>query len=595
MSWPLPSSLAAAAPADLPRLLDQLHRDDPGLHALLLHQVSVDEDGALKIGLSGPNKFALGVALLERRGVPLERVRSLSVHYSEAVNLDGLRRLTGLRSLEINSNGNLTNVDGLTALAGLRSLTLVLDQEGGSLDLTPITTLRQLERLVLEDDFEDEDFAFLAGMPALREVSLQVEGRVSLPALRHVRTLTLGMDDEASLDGLRALSGLRELSLFQVRYSGGYAFLEDLSGLTRLQLVAHAPMRDLSPLAGLTALRSLNIPVASGADLSPLRGLTALRELSLGSKGTGLLDLSPLMHAADPLPALEDLRVYGAPMHQLVALAARLPGLRSLTLSHTGELVRVDLSPLAALGALRSLRLRGIVPERVPPLPSVTELSVGGHSECCLPSLGPLAVLTGVETLELGVAPADGDFSPLACLPRLRTFTLRDGGDLDFSGLRCPELEALHLVVVKINNLPPLPKLRTAFLDEVGSRGLSFDTMAEMHALESLVLFSGHKELSGLASAPALRSLHLSSQRPEAVQGDWLSTLSTLESLDLSCLSLESLPALPPALRHLSINRGVPLTPADLDRLSHLRSLTVNRLRVESSASIAALVALCAV
>ena len=54
---------------------------------------------------------------------------------------------------------------------------------------------------------------------------------------------------------------------------------------------------DLSPLAGLTKLQSLEVPLGGenvGVDLSPLAGLTDLRTLRTGSNVTDLTPLSGL-------------------------------------------------------------------------------------------------------------------------------------------------------------------------------------------------------------------------------------------------------------------------------------------------------------
>ncbi|MEW6752676.1 MAG: leucine-rich repeat domain-containing protein [Candidatus Latescibacterota bacterium] len=67
--------------------------------------------------------------------------------------------------------------------------------------------------------------------------------------------------------------------------------LAGLSGLTTLDLTNN-PVADLSPLAGLTSLRNLFLNGTRATDLSPLAGLTQLVELSLAH--ARVADLSPL-------------------------------------------------------------------------------------------------------------------------------------------------------------------------------------------------------------------------------------------------------------------------------------------------------------
>ncbi len=111
--------------------------------------------------------------------------------------------------------------------------------------------------------------------------------------------------------------------------------------------IAGREIKDLSPLAGLSALEQLVLNDTQVSDLSPLAGLTTLRWLWLDS--TQVSDLSPLAG----LTALESLYLRSTPVSDLSPLAG-LTALENLYLRNTPV---SDLSPLANLTALRWLDL----------------------------------------------------------------------------------------------------------------------------------------------------------------------------------------------------------------------------------------------
>ena len=108
-------------------------------------------------------------------------------------------------------------------------------------------------------------------------------------------------------------------------------------------------MNDLGPLAGLSALQSLDCSGTQVSDLGPLAGLSALQ--SLDCSGTQVSDLGPLAG----LSALQSLDCYGTQVSDLGPLAG-LSALQSLDCSGTQV---SDLGPLAGLSALQSLYCNG--------------------------------------------------------------------------------------------------------------------------------------------------------------------------------------------------------------------------------------------
>ncbi len=141
--------------------------------------------------------------------------------------------------------------------------------------------------------------------------------------------------------------------------------LAPLAGLTALQsLDLGTQVSDLAPLAGLTALQSLYLMGTQVSDLAPLAGLTAMQTLDL--TGTQVSDLAPLAR----LTALQSLYLMGTQVSDLAPLA----GLTALRRLHVDGTRVSDLTPVTALSALESLGLDGTAVSDLSPLVQMTGL-----------------------------------------------------------------------------------------------------------------------------------------------------------------------------------------------------------------------------
>ncbi len=154
-------------------------------------------------------------------------------------------------------------------------------------------------------------------------------------ALRKTRVDTITASDMKTLGQLRApnadisnLAGL-ELATNLTELSLGDEYVDGVS-------INSNSVSDLSPLAGLTKLRSLSLPSNNISDLSPLAGLTNLGYLSLDDNA--ISDISPLAG----LTSLGRLHLSGNAISDISALAG-LINLESLILDHNNI---TDLSPL---------------------------------------------------------------------------------------------------------------------------------------------------------------------------------------------------------------------------------------------------------
>ncbi|MFZ1426911.1 MAG: leucine-rich repeat domain-containing protein, partial [Geminicoccaceae bacterium] len=149
------------------------------------------------------------------------------------------------------------------------------------------------------------------------------------------------------LGPLAGLTALQSLDCSRTQVTG----LSPLAGLAALQRLTcwSTQVMDLGPLAGLTALQSLDCSRTQVTDLGPLAGLTALQ--SLDCSDTQVTDLGPLAG----LTALQSLNCWSTQVTDLGPLAG-LIALQSLNCSRTQV---TNLGPLAGLTALQSLNCSG--------------------------------------------------------------------------------------------------------------------------------------------------------------------------------------------------------------------------------------------
>ena len=216
-------------------------------------------------------------------------------------------------------------------------------------DLSPLSALTTLQQL----DFSHSrvaDLAPLTALTALQELNCSGAGALDLTPLGGLTRLT-SLNFCAS--GITSLAPLSALTALRILNCMGTA-VDDLSPLAALTSLCSlncidTPVPHLSHLTALSALESLYCcGCRDVADLSPLAPLTAMRTLCC--RHTSVSDLSPLS-------ALTELRTLDCSYTHVASVAAlaALAELRALTCRATWI---QDLAPLAALTALRSMDCR---------------------------------------------------------------------------------------------------------------------------------------------------------------------------------------------------------------------------------------------
>jgi internalin A len=293
----------------------------------------------------------------------LTSLASLEVRYQDgqAVDFDlkPLRRLGGLARLVLVTSGTLRGAGGLGALSGLEELELSDCSSGGALRsfLGGLTRLRAMTyrnaardvawpagaaralrsltigsagcvgRLGEESAEAAVDLGGLDGAE-LRELAVQGVASVRLPPrLPALEALELDAPvDPALAAAVASYVTLRRLTVTVSSDStpGGLGFVRGLRRLKSLT-ARHGAFDDLGPVAALTELEELDVFRSRRVtDVAPLAGLGALRYVDIA--GTGVTSLAPLVAAG----ALEAVDVYGAPVRDADAFRRARPRVRLL-------------------------------------------------------------------------------------------------------------------------------------------------------------------------------------------------------------------------------------------------------------------------
>jgi hypothetical protein len=407
------------------------------------------------LDLSGSLITATGARAL----APLTGLRSLALDMCRQLDgaaLADLGALRGLRSLRWGQLGT-AGVRALAAFPELEALRISIDVRDPvqDRDLQVLAGLRGLRALRIggtgaSDPLTAAGLGVLAKLPALEELRIEsipgaddgvLAGLAAAPGLRDLTWGWTGADGS----GLRALGGLPIRRLDGAGPSLTAAGVAAIGSLPALESVAFRGLIDPAVLAAAvealvrarTPVRRINLPGAddrvvalladlptveqlaiyapTARDLSPLGRLPALRSLALGMGSSQRFDAGTIATLI-PGPALTDLALTGGAIDSgAMAAAARIPGIRRLSLDGA----RIGLRALVPLAAQADSRDR-VISHGGTALP-LTELA--GH-----PTLRRLSV-SGVD----GLTPAD-----LIPLRRLLQGVAIEGMDTEACDT-CPE------------------------------------------------------------------------------------------------------------------------------------------------------------
>ena len=428
------------------------------------------------------------------------------------ITIRGEQYSTDLRDLRLENMG-LTDED-IVDLKYMINLTQLRMPGNDITDLTPAAGLTELRYIDVRQNPNLADFSPLAGLTNLEEISYYqtaIEDYSFMANMTNLVALELyNVPPDADLS---CLSGLT--NVIEVYTNGGNNSINDLSflhGMTQLQTLSiqigsDLDEIDLSFVANMPDLAELNIytngrSTAKVTDITPLTGLD-LRILQIPANVESLAPLAGMTNLQQLY-----LPINGSNDHYTLTDIGALADMTKLTMINLPLGKGVDLTPLSGLTEMTELQLYGDFDMKdFTAFQNMTKLKTmaikgGDSSEDGIESFKGLENLTNLRTLELyGSASAKlRDTSPLAGLTKLTTLCLPysydEGAALDLSGIQgLTDLQELT-VNGKVTSLEPLRNLTNL-------RSLRLSSVADWrNPVQSLEVFSGMTKLNSLQIGP---------------------------------------------------------------------------------------------
>jgi hypothetical protein len=408
-----------------------------------------------------------------------------------------------------------------------------------------------------------------------------------LGSLAHITTLhALTLDGQPAWNGgfhisdltpLSGLTSLRTLSLLAC----GVTDLHPLSALplSELRLVENKTLSDLSPLRGMLTLRSLflqDCAMIADEAVETLSSLTELRTLDLSHceriTSTGL-------HSLSALKSLTELCVRATQLDdQGLHVLCRSLHLEDLRLSEC-DITDQGLEALGSQTSLRVLELIDCDLSDLAPLARLTSLQtliLTGCDDITVEGLHPLSELVALEELNLRAESFTEAclplLSPLIALRVLKLhFNLNDASLLTMPSLTSLQKLSINKQVTdsglrSLSRLTGLQILDLSDCDAVTDNGLAeLASLTALHTMNLSGLTITDRGFSALTRFTLLRSLNLSNcSRLTAASFGKLSSVVALENLDISgCLGMmDGVTEFPPLTRlRTFVLRGVATHP----------------------------------
>jgi len=338
----------------------------------------------------------------------------------------------------------------------------------------------------------------------------------------------------SDLTGLEYATNLARLNLGELFYywvwppelrTNQIEDITPLSGLTGLKSldISNNQITDISALSGLTALETLALYYNQIADISALSGLSNLTSLDM--EHNQIADLTPM----SGLTNLKSLTLSSNPIADTSALST-LTGLESLSLSRTG------LTTIPALTDLPNLKFLDLVGNQITDIsglsgmPAIETVTLFGNR---ITSIATLSDVPNLKALGLGVNQIT-DITGLSGLTSLEIVDLTNNQITAIGALTdLPNLIYMDLQnnqITDISGLAGLPNLIFVLLNR--NRIETLDALSDLPKLRSMELGTNQiTDISGLSGLPDLETVDLSYNQIEAIPT--LSDLPNLISMDL--------------------------------------------------------------
>ncbi|MGD9117704.1 MAG: leucine-rich repeat domain-containing protein [Dehalococcoidia bacterium] len=271
--------------------------------------------------------------------------------------------------------------------------------------------------------------------------------------------------------------------------------LEYCINLESLSISHFGDNQDLSVLSGLTKLKSLSLSIPGDTDLTPISNLINLNSLKISSLDP--IDISPIL----TLPNITELALDWPSSLDITCLRA-FPQLTSLTLYADRDII--DLTPLTTLNLTELVLSTSVVD--ISPLALLNNLQSLKLADSSVTDISPLAELHQLEYLYLEIDD-DADFSPLSQLNSLKSLILSRHNISDLSMLS--ELTSLEFLVLDRNEISDISPLSE--LTKLTNLELDFNDITDLTPLSSLTelqyLSISNMEISDITPLAPLTNL----------------------------------------------------------------------------------------
>ncbi len=337
------------------------------------------------------------------------------------------------------------------------------------------------------------------------------------------------------IENISPLSGLTRLKSLDLS-NNQITDISALSGLTALETLTlyNNQITDISALSGLSNLTSLDLEHNQITDITPLSGLTNLKSLELSSNRiTGISALSTLT-------GLESLLLSRAGLTTIPALTD-LPNLKFLDL--VGNQI-TDISGLSGMPAIETVTLFGNRITNISALSGVPNLKALGLGVNQITDITGLSGLTSLEIVDLTNNRITA-IGALTDLPNLIYMDLQNNQISDISGLSgLPSLIFVFLNRNRIETLDALSDLPRLRFMELGTNQITdIAGLSGLTSIETVDLsYNQIAAIPALSDLPNLRSMDIKNNRITDIAG--LAGLAGLVVLDLANNDIENVAVL---------------------------------------------------
>jgi|GEM_PF-1976981 len=314
---------------------------------------------------------ALGDAPLTQAN--MAQLKDLNLLADGITNLQGLEFATNLESIDLASNA-ISDITPLGHLAKLTTVSLRLNHAETMPDLAPLANSHVQDLNLAASDYDDAQankLAAISQMPELQHLDLASNSLATMPpvaGLKNLTNLELAGNDLTDVSALGNMTQLTSLTIGTNHITNfapvanlvnlenlsignnGASDISMLGTLTKLKTATFSQMgltnASMSVFSHMTQMEKLSIDFNDQVtDLTPLANLTQLQSLNFSKDQVS--DLTPLMN----LKNLTSLSFSNAAVKNLVPLRD-LTNLTSITMSSNHV---SDLSPLGQLPNLKTV------------------------------------------------------------------------------------------------------------------------------------------------------------------------------------------------------------------------------------------------